>query len=165
MRCVDAQRILTRRLDGEPARSWFGSLDRHLARCPACAAWERDQERLRGALASALPLPPVRDDWQAIARRLSALDPKPATFRDRVGEWWGARPARLAVTMTLFATVAVGLLAGARLGEATWLAVRARPLVCDMPTDAFGDLPAGSPGHGLARLLGGETGRANGGGR
>lgn len=70
MRCADARRALSARLDGEPLDD-LGALDAHLERCGACRSFEADAADLRRA---GMRLDPPADP--ALTERvLAALEP------------------------------------------------------------------------------------------
>jgi predicted anti-sigma-YlaC factor YlaD len=59
MQCSVVREAVSARLDGESPGLGVGDVDRHLAGCPACAAWSADAEVLtrRARLAAAPPVP------------------------------------------------------------------------------------------------------------
>ena len=78
MRCQDIERILT---EGADTRSGAaGDLERHLAACPDCAAFQADLARIRGHFGSeASPvLPPALDARTRAAWRAELLSPRSA---------------------------------------------------------------------------------------
>jgi hypothetical protein len=95
MRCQDIERILIEGV-GDAA----GDLERHLASCPACAAFQADLARIRGHFRVGMPpvLPPALDARTKAAWRSDLMAPRPAPLP----RWlWAALAVLTALTAVI----------------------------------------------------------------
>ncbi|MBI5487302.1 MAG: zf-HC2 domain-containing protein [Deltaproteobacteria bacterium] len=137
MRCWSAKRRLSAFIDGELPPARRERLERHLARCPACASRERELRRSWEGFGTLPPLDDTPDLWPGVLERLS--EPR------RSGRF-AARPRPFLVPATLAACALAGLVGGtlfalrveAPAGRRTAAATATAPV--DTFAEAFGDL-------------------------
>lgn len=101
MRCQDIERILT---DGAETRNLSGAaddLERHLAACPGCAAFQADLARIRGHFRTERPpvLPPALDAGTRAAWREELASPRPAPLPRWLGAALGVLTALTAIVV------------------------------------------------------------------
>lgn len=84
MRCQDIERILTEGADTRTGGGAAGDLERHLAACPDCAAFQADLARIRGHFRGGMPpvLPPALDIRTRAAWRAKLASHVAATRTD-----------------------------------------------------------------------------------
>lgn len=99
-------RRLSAYLDGELAPGERQAVERHLGRCPRCAARLENLGRLRGALRSLPRSVPPEDGWIRLRERMGDAAPERARVRWRPAtpRWWvpvAAMAALLAASLYL----------------------------------------------------------------
>lgn len=72
MTCAELDERLSDHLEGELGATGRRSIEAHLASCARCTSLVRDLERIRADARALAPLPPARDLWEGIARRIEA---------------------------------------------------------------------------------------------
>lgn len=164
MRCAVAQRLVIRRVSGEPIGWREGALDRHLVSCSGCRDFAEIQQGLHEQLVSCLPVPPVPDRWPAILDAARAPETRSETMAEWLRRAWSFRPGLVMTVATLVVVFAIGVAAATLLQAARDDRRLRNGLECAAFTEAIGDFPAGSPGLGLAELMGRHL-RAEFGGR
>ena len=92
--CPDAERLISRQLDGRLSRHDRGQLRAHLRACPGCAAYARSQRAQKKAM------------------RGLALIPLPAALTDAFASSLGAGVATKAATVAVAAVVGTGIAVG-----------------------------------------------------
>lgn len=109
MNCNQAERALTRALDGELPAAERAGLDEHLRACPACrdaeAAWRAAGDLLR---AQQVPAPPAEVMWADVQRAIRQAEAQPESVGPLLGWRLGWATA---IVMAMF----VGMV-----GVATW---------------------------------------------
>jgi hypothetical protein len=96
--CERYERIISMQIDGEAGAADLADLEKHLAECPACRAWQAKQLRLDAGLSRALgewreslrPAPPARRPRPfALAAAAAVLAAAAATGALVAGYHWG----------------------------------------------------------------------------
>ncbi|HEV8664123.1 MAG TPA: zf-HC2 domain-containing protein [Candidatus Methylomirabilis sp.] len=102
-----ASRRLSAYLDGELAPGERLAVERHLGRCPRCAARLQDLGRLRGALRSLPRSVPAEDGWTRLREEIGGAAPERARLRWRPAT--ARRWAPVAATAALLAALGASL--------------------------------------------------------
>lgn len=148
MRCRNAQRLLSLRIDGLLPERQEPELASHVAGCQACRLAAEGLERAWRDLASAEKPSSAPDDWSRIE---AAIDRR--SWRWLRPEWsLGFAPTRAAAAVMLVAMAAAGGAGGALLGRALH-ADRATAPDPMAVAETLGDLPWSSPAAGLETVL------------
>lgn len=147
MRCREAQRLLSRRMDGPLPSASALVLEAHLHDCAECRLAVERYERAWQVLAELGRPGPAPDDWARI---------EAAAARDRpwVSRWFRLEgvPAPAAAAWVLVVMMMLGGTGGLLLSKA-FTTRRADPAEIGALADTLGDLPWGSPASGLTGLL------------
>jgi anti-sigma factor RsiW len=153
MRCRNAQKLLSRRIDVALSRADAAALESHLAACPGCctAAARLEQAwRALDALGGGATAP---DDW---ARTEAVADARSQRWTP-IGLRWQRVPIPGAASV-LAAMILLGTTGGLLLSRAALASHRPEPIESRIFAETLGDLPWGSPAAGLAGAL--DTGLA-----
>jgi predicted anti-sigma-YlaC factor YlaD len=148
MRCLRAQKLLSRRIDGALSSVDAAALESHLVACAGCrmAAARLDQAwRALDALGGGVNAP---DDWTRIEAAADARSRRWTPFWLR----WQLVPIPAAASV-LAAMVVLGTTGGFLLSRAALAPRRAEQVEYRVFAETLGDLPWGSPAAGLVIVL------------
>ena len=107
MRCSTAKRYINLQLDNELKAKHQHSLDRHLAKCSACRAWQAEELKLH-AMLSAKPAPELPSWVHArIMDSVHHLDTKRPAFAHKLR--LATAGAAIAVIVSTWAGVQIGI--------------------------------------------------------
>jgi len=156
MRCAEAERFVSRRLDGRLAAGDAHALDGHLAGCAACRRLAGRMTRTWELLGAAPPSAPAPPTWANVVSRLDG--------RGRWHAWletlgW-RRPAFGVAAAALLAVAASGIGGGMLLSDRLLPRPAPAQFEAAVLAEAFGELPAGSPAELLlATIVADHAGR------
>lgn len=100
---LSASRCLSAYLDGELAPGERLAVERHLGRCPRCAARLEDLGRLRGTLRSLPRSAPPEDGWSRLREEMAEAPPERArpSWRPAIARRWAPVAAAAALLAAL----------------------------------------------------------------
>ncbi len=151
--CKKAQKRVSLALDHRLGTAGKDLLDRHLATCPQCREWSREQSWLLAQVETLPGLEPSPGFHAALLARIENSSPRPLSW----GQILFTRPLamRAAVFLVFVSSTLLGVFLGVRLDRPASEAT-AQAFSQALHLDAFADAPTGSFTAAYERLLRGE---------